>query len=373
MKIKKGILLLFTGMVLLLLFIFFTSIPQQKSFLKSEVISQLTESDIVTSSLLLLMSTEIPQLKSHLEEDDITSPRLSHLLFKMTSGITPSNYTSLIQGEVPGLDSYAKGVNLSDRSGDLANMPIESPPPDFESLLEEEENKDEDESPEPDEDTEDNGKKEVFVYQTHASEAYLPLLNKKKKLSEASSTDNKKNVVYVGSMLTKQLEKMGVGVNHDKTNVVAALHEEGLDWNDSYQFSRDTVKEVMGDNDSLQYFIDIHRDAQRKDVTTAKIDGKGYAKVFFTIGVAHENYEENLQFAEDLNNKIEENYPGISRGIYKKDKSQGNGIYNQDLSDRSILIEVGGVDNTDEELKNTTDALAEVLGDYIIDAEKVDG
>jgi len=50
MKIQKGILFLFTGMVVLMLFIFLTSIPQQKSFLKSEVISQLTESDMVTNS-----------------------------------------------------------------------------------------------------------------------------------------------------------------------------------------------------------------------------------------------------------------------------------------------------------------------------------
>lgn len=374
MRLKQGILLLFTGMVLLMLFIFVTSIPQQKSFLKSEVIGQLTESNTVTSTLLLLMSTEIPQLKPHLEkEDDITTPRLSHLLFKMTSGITPNSYSSLLQAEVPGLDSYARGVNLSNNNDDSANMPIESPPPDFESLLKEGENEDEDDSSESEEKAEDSGEKKVFIYHTHSWEAFLPLMDGQKKPSDASSTDNKKNVAYVGSMLSERLENMGVHVDHDKTNATEGLHEKGWDYNDSYRLSRETVENVMGENDSLKYFVDIHRDSQTKDVTTASFDGEDYAKVFFTVGLAHDKAEENLQFAEDLNDEIEEKYPGVSRGVYKKDKSEGDGVYNQDLSDRSILIEVGGVDNTEEELKNTADALSEILGDYIIDAEKVDG
>ena len=42
-----------------------------------------------------------------------------------------------------------------------------------------------------------------------------------------------------------------------------------------------------------------------------------------------------------------------------------NGIYNQDLSPNTLLIEVGGVDNTIEEVYNTIEALANVLNKYI--------
>ena len=42
-----------------------------------------------------------------------------------------------------------------------------------------------------------------------------------------------------------------------------------------------------------------------------------------------------------------------------------NGIYNQDISPNSILIEVGGVDNTIEEVYNTMNALADILNKYI--------
>src|SRR5699024_6969968 len=50
---------------------------------------------------------------------------------------------------------------------------------------------------------------------------------------------------------------------------------------------------------------------------------------------------------------------------------QKHPIYNQDLSDRSVLIEIGGVDNDSEELQNTAEALAEVLGEYMNNAIKV--
>ncbi len=46
-------------------------------------------------------------------------------------------------------------------------------------------------------------------------------------------------------------------------------------------------------------------------------------------------------------------------------------MYNQDLSTHSIIIEVGGVDNTMEEMYRTTDALAEVIAEYYWQAEAV--
>ena len=45
-----------------------------------------------------------------------------------------------------------------------------------------------------------------------------------------------------------------------------------------------------------------------------------------------------------------EKYYGLSRGIFIKDRKSGNGVYNQDLSPNALLIEMGGVDNTPEEL-----------------------
>ena len=44
-------------------------------------------------------------------------------------------------------------------------------------------------------------------------------------------------------------------------------------------------------------------------------------------------------------------------------------IFNQDLSPHAILLEVGGVDNTLEEINNTLYVIAKVLYDYINNGE----
>ncbi|GAJ41448.1 putative stage II sporulation protein [Parageobacillus caldoxylosilyticus NBRC 107762] len=61
----------------------------------------------------------------------------------------------------------------------------------------------------------------------------------------------------------------------------------------------------------------------------------------------------------------------MSRGIIEKDSHSGNGVYNQDLSPNSVIIEIGGIENTMDELYRTADALGEVLSQYYWDATKV--
>ena len=49
----------------------------------------------------------------------------------------------------------------------------------------------------------------------------------------------------------------------------------------------------------------------------------------------------------------------------KKTGINVNGIYNQDINNNCILIEVGGVENTIEEVYNTMDAISNILYKYI--------
>ena len=68
---------------------------------------------------------------------------------------------------------------------------------------------------------------------------------------------------------------------------------------------------------------------------------------------------------ENINNLCNKYYPGLSRGIYKKEGAGVNGIYNQDISPNSILIEVGGASNNIDEVLNTTEAISNILYYYI--------
>ena len=116
---------------------------------------------------------------------------------------------------------------------------------------------------------------------------------------------------------------------------------------------------------TLKYFIDIHRDSLNYNRTTTTIDGKSYAKLLLVVGQDHQRYKENLAFANEINNLFNMYYPGLSKGIIEKGGEYTNGIYNQDFATTLLLMEVGGVDNTYEELCNTAEAIAKVMTQYI--------
>lgn len=68
---------------------------------------------------------------------------------------------------------------------------------------------------------------------------------------------------------------------------------------------------------------------------------------------------------------MEKKYPGLSTGVFSKGSPGDNGVYNQDLTDRALLLEFGGVDNNLEELQRAANAAADVFSEMYWDAEKV--
>ena len=66
-----------------------------------------------------------------------------------------------------------------------------------------------------------------------------------------------------------------------------------------------------------------------------------------------------------INDKLNLAYPGLSRGVIKKEGPNVNGVYNQDISPNSILIEVGGYENKIDEVYNTINVLGEIIGEII--------
>jgi stage II sporulation protein P len=121
-------------------------------------------------------------------------------------------------------------------------------------------------------------------------------------------------------------------------------------------------------NSSLLYFVDLHRDSVSKKISTITINGKSYAKTMFLLGLENANYKENEKIIKKLDNWLDINYPGLSRGIYKKSGKGVNGVYNQDFSKNCILIEVGGSENTTEEVANSIEVIAQMLNYYLGDS-----
>src|SRR5699024_1446413 len=192
--------------------------------------------------------------------------------------------------------------------------------------------------------------KAVFIYHSHSWEAFKPLLTGQKNIEQASSMNENFNVIAVGDRLKRELEDKGIGVEHSKLNMTQALTSRDWNYNHSYTLSRETVQEAIATDNNLKFLIDIHRDSQPKNITAITINQKQYARLFFIVGKEHKNFEKNLAFAKTLHAEIEKKYPGISRGVFIKGKSEGNGVYNQDLTERALLLEFGGIDNDLTEL-----------------------
>lgn len=213
-----------------------------------------------------------------------------------------------------------------------------------------------------------DGKDVLYIYHSHSREAFLTYLKNTEKPEEAYHTTA--NVTLIGKMLGEAMERRGIGTQVDASDIGKELDARGLTYGSSYPVSREHVQAAQKENRNLEVFLDIHRDSLRKDSTTTEIKGNAFAQLLFVVGTGHAEFEKNLSFTAGLHQKIEERYPGLSRGILEKDSSQGNGVYNQDLAPQSVIVEVGGVDNTAEEISRTIEAFAEVLSDYYWHGER---
>ncbi len=92
------------------------------------------------------------------------------------------------------------------------------------------------------------------------------------------------------------------------------LKGRGLGSNKIYEVSRESLDNTLKKNSSIKMVIDIHRDSIARKDSAFIIDGKEYAKVVLIVSRASKNHEENVEFAEQLHTKMDQKYPGISRG-----------------------------------------------------------
>lgn len=197
----------------------------------------------------------------------------------------------------------------------------------------------------------------VYIYNTHQLENY----------------DNKNfgdfniapNILMASYMFKEKLNKLNIPTVIETSNITEFLNLNGWNYNQSYQASRFYVTDALSKYSNLELIIDLHRDAIPATSSTVTINGKNYAKVLFVVGKEHDNYTANLDLTTKLNDLIKEKYPSLTRGITIKSGSNVNGIYNQDLSDKIILIELGGYENNIEEVMNTMEILASIIKEYL--------
>lgn len=204
----------------------------------------------------------------------------------------------------------------------------------------------------------------ILVYHTHTTESYvLKESDLGKRNIPSFISDPKYNVVRVGEELTRHLKKYGIGTLHNGT-----VHDKVRDA--AYGVSINTLRSYVKSYPSIKVFIDVHRDGlaaeKPKLRLTKKINGKDAAQIMFVVGtdgmLPHPEWKENIKFVLRLQQKLNEKYPGLARPIWVVEKR-----YNQQISNQSILVEIGGDGNLLGECIESTKYLAEVLNDVLME------
>lgn len=199
---------------------------------------------------------------------------------------------------------------------------------------------------------------QILIYHTHASEAYID----SKPGVEADT------VVGTGTYLTELLEGYGYQVYHDTTAYDRKENGES-NRNRSYSTALPSIERILNENPTIQVVIDLHRDSGPKRVTT--INGKDTAQVMLFNGLSRnqsgpieglENpyQQENLAFSLQTALVGRKLYSGFIHKNYLK-----NYRYNMHLRERSLLIELGTVNNSVMEAYNAMEPLASILNQVL--------
>lgn len=198
----------------------------------------------------------------------------------------------------------------------------------------------------------------VLVFHTHVLERY------KEEGKEGEG------VVTVGEELCRVLEeKYGIETIHSTDN----FHGENGTVTGAYERMEPVIQNILKENPSIQVCIDLHRDGVGENTKlVTKINGKDTAKIMFVNGLCVRRDLEGgiIPHKELVNPYIEDNlavslqaqmegltyYPSMMRKIYLKSYR-----YSTHMKPLSLVIEVGGQNETLEEAVNAAEPIADII------------
>lgn len=206
---------------------------------------------------------------------------------------------------------------------------------------------------------------QVLIMHTHTTECYMSYDAGYYNPNDPTRTnDSSKNMVAVGKRVADELKAAGIAVLHD-----TEIHDQPYD--SAYGHSKAAVEKYLKKYPSIRVVLDLHRDAIYQDSTTpikptVTINGKKAAQLMIIVGmrntkaVPNTHTAENLAFGVRLQQRLHERHPGLARPLLLADAR-----YNQQLTNGSLLIEVGSHVNTLEEACYTGELLGNILGEVL--------
>ena len=183
-------------------------------------------------------------------------------------------------------------------------------------------------------------KKKVGVYHTHNDECYFTP-------DGVDSVYGKGGIHDVGAKFVENLKQLGI----------TALYREDLHLpHNSGAYTRSQVTATALLNEGVDAIFDLHRDSTKRDYYLTNVNGKQMSSIRMVVGAASANFEENKNFAYSIKGYADEAYPGLIKDIYI-----GKGNYNQQLSNRAMLFEMG-CENIEKDLVfASTECLAKTM------------
>ncbi len=193
-----------------------------------------------------------------------------------------------------------------------------------------------------------NAEKTIGLYMTHNDESYV----------EGDGTES----VY------------GEGGIHDITqNLAECFASEGITAivdetlhlphdTKAYNRSKSTAQELL--NDNIDYVFDIHRDGAPYKAFVSSYNGEELCQIRMVVGQNNKNKEQNLDLATNLLAVGSKMYPNLFKDIYF-----GKGSYNQDLSQNSLLFEMGSHEVPKNLVLKSVPLLADVINKTLFESE----
>lgn len=190
----------------------------------------------------------------------------------------------------------------------------------------------------------------VYIYNTHETEEY-----------KSSFYNITPTVKTVSNIMKDELLKLNINSIIETKSVQKEVNKRGLDYPETYTVSLEYLKARRGKNPSLKYFFDMHRDSVVGDVARVSINNKKYATIMFLVGTKNQYYKRNLKGIRVMEKYLNKHYKGLLRSTYY----QPNSTFYQDYDSNMFLVELGGPDNTLEEIYNSAVALSKAIKYYV--------
>ncbi|MCD7947040.1 MAG: stage II sporulation protein P [Oscillospiraceae bacterium] len=216
---------------------------------------------------------------------------------------------------------------------------------------------------------EESEEPQILIMHTHGTEAYTMDGDDIYTPSDENTrtVDENYNVVRIGDEMQTVFEEMGFAVIHDKT-----LYDYPA-YSGSYGRSEKGIEEYLAEYPSIRIVLDVHRDALvGADGTVYKavteIDGEQTAQVMMVMGsnetTEHAKWQENLSLAVRIQEEMNTLYPTLARPVTLRSST-----YNQQLTNGSLLVEVGSHGNTLQEAIRGARLYAEAAGKVLQELE----